>query len=221
VRILVNEIDIIPENLMGMDPVDGWEESFLGQPALTNSGNFTYARCSCGIVGCGSDIVEITRSEETVSWRFPSLDRKSTVFGGARKAVPLVFDRQQYDEAVDQLKTNFDWETVERTAERLIHSLDFSRFLEYGLKFQWATGRTENKVAVSFGLQEGEAKYQILSYAPWNHEVASDAVFIVERMLKEPPSVWSDVVYYFQSQVRPRPKLAGPGWQEHSLNLKK
>jgi hypothetical protein len=182
----------------------------------------TYARCSCGVVGCGSDSVIIARTEDTVSWKHRSEKKKSFLFGGWHKEDrPFVFDRRAYDDAVIRLANDFSWETTERTAERLIRNLDFTRFIDYGLEFQWASGRTENKVALSFGLQENEAKYQIVCYAPWNHEVASDAVSAIEALLKDPPSLWSEVVYHFQSQVRPRPKIAGTGWSEHNPHFKK
>ncbi len=205
VRILVNGIDIIPDKMLGLDPVDGWEESLLGQEALTSPGELIYARCSCGVVGCGSDAVDVTRSESAVTWTFKWTSKKS-----------FTFDARQYDSAIAELKSDFGWETPERTAERLIKNLDFNRFLAQGLELEWVSGRTENKITLSFDLQEGETKYQVLCHARWeNHEAPNEAVSAIEKVLKDAPKNWPDVEYLFQSQVRTRPTLAGPGWREY------
>ena len=210
VRILVNGIDIISNKMMGLDPVDECEQSFFNQPALTGSGELIYARCNCGVVGCGSDLVVVSRDPQTVTWKPKPLP-----------AACFVFDRHQYDDAVNHLMTDFTWETIERTAERLTRDLNFADLSEYGLTFKWASAR-ENKetIAVAFDLdEEGEGKYQVLCYAPWDHQEPRVAAQNMEHILKEPPSLWPNVVYYFQNQYsksRP-PIIAGAGWKAFSF----
>jgi hypothetical protein len=218
VRILINGQDVIPDRMIGLDPWDDGDIScsLLDQEALSTSGELTYARCSCGVVGCGSDSVEVTRSDETVSWRFPSLDRKSTVFGGSHKAAPFVFDRQQYDQAVADLRNDFKWEPMERTAERLVGQLDFSKAAGCGLLFHWASGRmNQDKFGLCFRLGEPQ-KYQVIAYMPWNPRTPEGAVEVTKHLLQQPPTQWPDVVYYNQTPHSTQPpELCGPGWRAH------
>jgi hypothetical protein len=64
------------DGMMGLDPDD-----ILFEPCPLRAGaeshQATVARCSCGVVGCGSIEVEINRSPEHVEWRWGARRRRS------------------------------------------------------------------------------------------------------------------------------------------------
>jgi len=207
VRILINGHDIIPERMIGLDPWDDGDIScsLLDQEALSTSGELTYARCSCGVVGCGSDSVEVLRDGETVKWNSKGTSKKT-----------FVFEARQYDQAVADLRNNFKWEPMERTAERLVGELDFSNLTNFGLFFEWASGRmNQDKFGICFRLGEPQ-KYQIVAYVPWNQRTPEGAVGAAKLLLQQPPTQWPDVVYYNQTPHNTQaPELCGPGWRAH------
>src|SRR4051812_22047287 len=72
VRFVADGVDIIDRHwrgMIGLDPDDILIEPCelrgkVGQPAVT------VARCSCGVIGCGSIEVGIRRSEEYIVWEY-------------------------------------------------------------------------------------------------------------------------------------------------------
>lgn len=201
VRILIDGEDIISkldETMFGIDP----PELFASQ-ALTSAGALIFARCSCGVVGCGDGTVDVVRNQSEVTWRkfcpkIPSINS-------------LSFSRQHYDTAVQVATCNFDWETVERTAERLIAALDFDPLRKYGLVFVWASGRlNKQSISVSFNW---ESQYQVIMSTPWDHGRPESAVEAIRAELVKHPYRWSEVRYTAPVKDMLGSQLCGPGWQ--------
>ncbi|HNQ77643.1 MAG TPA: hypothetical protein PK802_07915 [Candidatus Cloacimonadota bacterium] len=201
VRIIVDGQDLIAcycDDMLGIDPPD-----FFTDRALLEFGKLIFARCSCGVVGCGDAIVHTSRDHITVIW-----DSFSPKIPGIRS---LTFSRQQFDAAVEAARNDHSWETAERTAERFIAELDFTSLNEQGLAFRWASGRLNNtKISVCFYL---DLTYQVIVSAPWNHVAVQEAVSGIQAELGKPPYEWSDVTYYPQKKDVPAPALSGPGWR--------
>ncbi len=201
VRIIVDGRDIIEQidrEMLGIDPPEFFEYS-----TLLGSGELTIARCGCGVIGCGDATVNVMRDKTTVTW-----DHFNPQTGGVDS---LTFSRSQYDSAVADAMNNHDWETTERTAERLIGDIDFSHLQEHGLAFSWASGRIDaQSISISLNLN---SQYQVLVHLPWNHADAESAVKVTIAELAKPPAKWSNVFYYPQQDNRKRPPCAGPGWR--------
>ena len=201
VRVIIDGQDLIAQfgdDMLGIDPPD-----FFADQALLQSGALIFARCDCGVVGCGDGTVQTARSDSSVTWG----DFCPTI----PEITSLIFSRQQFDSAVAAAKNNHDWETTERSAERLIAELDFSYLQDRGLAFCWASGRLDNKkISVCFDL---ESQYQVVAHVPWDHNTPESGVNVIQKELAKPPQEWSDVVYYPQGSVLGQPHLSGPGWQ--------
>lgn len=126
-------LDSIRASDLGLDP-----PQFFKQPGLLKGGEILIGRCSCGVLGCGDQQVEVEITGDQFIW-FLAGDRR------------IEFDRTQYETAIAQNASNTAWESLERTAERLVGSLDFSGRAERGYVFQWASARIKKgKITLSF-----------------------------------------------------------------------
>jgi hypothetical protein len=187
--------------LMGLDPDD-----LLVEPCpLAVDGTprtVTVGRCECGVTGCDSVAVVISREGEVVTW--------SSTDGATR----VRFDARQYSAEVARALGDFSWETQDRTAARLIaRGMDRQALAAMGLRFIWASGRVEpRQMTVSLDL---DGAYQVLVHVPWDagrsaEEVAADVL----AHFRLPPQHWGRVIWYPQRQAIGVPALAGPGWAQ-------
>ncbi|MCE9544804.1 MAG: hypothetical protein K8T25_04695 [Planctomycetia bacterium] len=202
VRVIIDGHDLIArvnKAMLGIDPPE-----FFADRALSQSGDLIFARCNCGVVGCGDGTVRTSRDDSTVTW------------SEVRPAIPgiesFLFSRRQFDAAIHIAKNDFSWETTERRAERLINGLNFTRFNVHGLAYRWASGRLDQaKISVCFILN---SKYQVIVHAPWTHNTVESAIHAIEQELKKAPNEWSDVEIILPPAADfPSPHLRGPGWQ--------
>src|SRR6266446_9016647 len=81
VRFVADGEDIIDrywDGMIGLDPDDILVEHC---PLLSSSSRHraTVARCSCGVIGCGSVEVDIARSANDVVWTWGSVDSPQTL----------------------------------------------------------------------------------------------------------------------------------------------
>lgn len=167
VRILIDGRDILTEidkTMLGIDPVE-----FFPQKALRASGDLLIGRCGCGCVGCCDAFVSVNRLSDVVEFhsRYPWM-RKT------------VFELPAFDQAVTAGASDTSWESIERTAERLVSQLDYSRLAQNGLTFVWASGRiAADKITLSFLRGTTQQLYD----APWDHRDPNDAVTAIREML--------------------------------------
>jgi hypothetical protein len=113
VRPVIDGIDLLrdfAEDSLGIDP-----PQFFRQPALGRKGKLLIGRCSCGDVGCGPVLIDVVVENRRVTWQFDT----EHVYH---------FELQQYLECFERASLNTTWESVERTAERLVSSIDFGEY---------------------------------------------------------------------------------------------
>jgi hypothetical protein len=154
----------LADDSLGMDPPE-----FFRQPALGIGGELLIGRCSCGVVGCGDVQVDVDEVNEIVTWRF-------------RADQAYQFELQQYLESFRSAAASTAWESVGRTAERLVSSIDFGKFVQQGYQLDWASTRiARGRVTLSFSRQGTQRLFEI----GWNDQDAEDAVERVRHWLAD------------------------------------
>ena len=205
VRFFCDEENIIARywnDMMGLDPVD-----ILAAPcpldARIEPHKATVARCSCGVIGCGSIEVTIKRSADQVEWSW----------GEAKSAQALRIVATSYDEELKRALTDTCWETPDRTAARLLaNQVDRQALASHGLTFTWASSRVrKGSFSVSLSLEPGP--YQILIHVPRCGESPEVIAKKCADFLREGPSNWSGVEWFPQQSNLGPPSLTGPSWR--------
>lgn len=128
VRPVIDGVDLLrdlADDTLGIDP-----PQFFRQAALGRNGKLLIGRCSCGDVGCGAFQVDVAVSDRLVTWQFET-ERAYN------------FELKQYLECFERASLNTTWESVGRTAERLVSSIDFGRLSQLGYRFEWASTRVD------------------------------------------------------------------------------
>ncbi len=157
VRPVIDGIDLLrdmADDLLGLDP-----PQLFRQPALSRGGNLVVGRCSCGDAGCGAVRVDVEVADRFVTWQF-----------GTERSYH--FELQQYLECIERASLNTSWESVGRTVERLVSSVDFSRMADLGYRFEWASTRiTRACVNLSFSKDGKQRLFQV----EWDDRRAENA----------------------------------------------
>lgn len=132
-RLIIDGIDWLGSDFMGLDPPQ------LEKELLTHrSGPLMVGRCSCGCEGCCDLLVEVTTSENSVSWT-----RRST---GS-----VTFDASQYRAEIARFIQDKTWEPIGRTVEREVGQVFSGNPTFDDLRFDWASTRIqEGMVHLSF-----------------------------------------------------------------------
>lgn len=141
---------------IGLDPPE-----FFGQPALLLGGAVTFARCSCGDIGCGSRAAEVSFSADTVTWQE----------GQVRLGV---FSLPAYTDAIRNAAQDTSWESTARTAERFVRQLDFSGLTsaEFDFVFEFASARIRSGfITLAFRGRQLQRLFEV----SWNQTEPEDA----------------------------------------------
>lgn len=208
VRIFIDGQDLITildKNSLGRDPVGFLEEKEL----IPSDRPFEciIAKCGCGCIGCSDKTVSITKKQNKIIWNnfSPTIPWE---IGDT-----IEFDADQYQTEVYRALHDHSWETIERTTERKIRTLNFESLTQYHLTMMWASGRLyDDKISVSFWLDNG--LYQVISSCPWNKKNPEHAVTAISEMIHIHPKDWRDVRYLPQQKNLKTPEIAGKGWRK-------
>jgi len=211
VRFVADGVDIIDSHwggMIGLDPDD-----VLVQPCelrgATRPLAVTIARCSCGVIGCGSIEVKIRRSQNHVVWEHAG-DRVPD------QPLRMSFLAESYDAEVERALHDHNWETPDRTAARLLASRVKRDILaESQLTFSWASGRIQAETfTISLILEPGPC--QVLLHVPWSGESPEEIAGTCAELLERLPNTWPHVVWYPQGTDLKPPPFTGPGWRKAS-----
>ena len=105
VRPLVDGVDILKLNgadSLGIDPPE-----FFRQSALLQGGRLLIGRCSCGVMGCDDVYASVVKADGSVTWELSG-------------NLKYKFDPSNYSATIGAAATSTDWESIERTAERIV-----------------------------------------------------------------------------------------------------
>ncbi|MEU8238441.1 hypothetical protein AB0C07_09360 [Actinoplanes missouriensis] len=207
VQVYVNDTEMTSVGAgLGMDPYD------LLIPAnrlLATPGPRTIpiARCGCGVYGCGSTDVTITRDGGLVHWDWSS-------------EVPMSrgvsFATAQYDAEVERVADDHSWETAERTAGRLVLThVDRPALQVHGLTVTWVANDHRDPEQFRVALQLGD-DYQVFLDTPWLDSSPEElAVRVCETLARE-PGRWRASWHAVRPTIPGPPAIARRSWRrEH------
>jgi hypothetical protein len=128
------------------------------------------------------------------------------------------FDRAQYLDEVRRFEMDHSWETLERTAVRLIVPHAFSRLeRERRLRFAFAGNdhRDGRRFRVVFTFDE---RYQVFAVFDWDGRGPEELVNAIGQALTRPPSEWNAEWHGITAEARTQPPpFAGPNWSKYAL----
>lgn len=172
-RVLVDGVDIlksIDPQMIGLDPVE-----FFLQKSLLDSGTLYIGRCSCGVLSCGWIDVNVNRTASSVEWSADYLG-----------ATNYEFDLHEYDRVIERASSDTAWETVDRTAIRLVKQMDFSQAKAVGLTFNNVNADPLNKEVIELWFTREPVPPDTLNvsyHVPWDWTNSDEAVKAVQAML--------------------------------------
>ncbi len=204
VRFFADGDDLIThfwDDMIGLDPDDILVESC---PLRTSSESHraTVARCSCGVIGCGSLEVEVARAGDSVEW----------TWAGTNEPQSLKFLANSYKAEVERVLRDTTWETPDRTAARLLAGRVNREILSLrGLTYSWASGRVR-KMTFTVSLILDPGPYQVLVHLPWNAEPPEEIADTCAKLLADKPASWAQAEWFPQRPDLGPPSLAGSSW---------
>ena len=123
VRPFVDGTDWLGDGHLGLDP-----PKFFRQSALRSTGELIIGRCECGVIACDDRTVLVDRDDNFVYWRTDS--------GG-----DVQFAANEYDTELERAAVDFGWESVGRTAERMVDTAMIGTTTSDGYLFRWSSTR--------------------------------------------------------------------------------
>jgi hypothetical protein len=206
VRVYVNDVEMTSAGAgLGMDPYDVLVPTnrLVAGPEPRR---VPIARCECGVYGCGSTDVTITRDGDLVHWDWLI-------------EVPMSrgvsFMAMQYDDEVARVSADHTWETAERTAGRLVLTdVDRERLSAYGLRPSWVANDYRDHELFRVALQI-DGDYQIFVDTPWRGADPVELARQVCATLARPPHEWHATWHAIQRSLTGPPTIAGPDWHQY------
>jgi hypothetical protein len=192
---------------LGMDPYDlliPVNRLLAATPPIT----VPIARCKCGVYGCGSTDVTITRDGDLVHWDW-SIE------------VPMSrgvsFAALQYDTEVRRVAGDHSWETAERTAGRLVLAcLDGEALLEHGLAVTWVANNHRDPRLFRVALQMA-GDYQIFVDTPWRGRGPEQLADDVCETLARGPGMWRASWHPITPTLTGPPAIARRSWRREQF----
>jgi hypothetical protein len=204
VQVYVNEVEMTSVGAgLGIDPYDVLVPTNR-LVAAAKARTVPIARCACGVYGCGSTDVTITRDGDLVHWDW-SIEvpmNRSVSFAAVR-----------YDAEVARVAADHSWETPERTAGRLVLTdIDRDRLLTYDLRPSWVANDHRDCDLFRVALQI-DGDYQVFVDTPWRGRRPEELAREVCATLARPPREWRATWHAIAPTLTEPPKVAGPFWQ--------
>jgi hypothetical protein len=162
------------------------------------------ARCGCGVYGCGSTDVTITRDGDRVHWDWSI---EVPMSKGAS------FAATEYDVEVTRVAADHSWETPERTAGRLVLTdMDRERLLTYALRPSWVANDHRDQELFRVALQI-DGDYQVFVDTPWRGREPEELAREVCALLTRPPRKWHATWHPIKPTLAKPPTIAGRSWR--------
>ena len=204
VQIWVNDVEMTAAGAgMGMDPYDVLVPSnrFAADDAPQT---IPVARCTCGVYGCGSTDVQISKVPSGIQWEW-------------RIEVPMdrspIFEPAAYEREIERVAQDHSWETPVRTAGRLVLTSIDNEELPAGLRFDWVANNWRRPESFQVCLRNGSS-HQIFIDVDWVNRSPEELSKEVRRLLVDTdPKEWTATWSSIQRSDSP-PTMAGERWTQ-------
>jgi hypothetical protein len=164
--IIIDGNDWLGNDYMGIDP-----PRLFSQKSLLAGGKTIIGRCTCGCEGCDDVVIDIIVSNDNVLWE-------------SNKGYKLEFNKDEYLKEITNKKQDYSWESIERTAERLVDAIFNGVKLSDDSLFDWSSARIK-KCIISLSFIDG-SKQKIVEFS-WNGidpmDAKNKAVIELKRMI--------------------------------------
>jgi len=164
VRLIVDGVDWIGDDHLGLDPPDLVKQFMKG-----HEGRLTIGRCDCGCMGCDDFVVDVRRTPTSVEW-------------SRRGRAPVVFDAEYYDQQVSILVTDHTWEPIGRTVERHLDAMFSGKVTDDGYGYDGSSTRIKPGV---INVSVTKDSHQKLLEFSWDGETVDSALRRGRQFLQE------------------------------------
>lgn len=190
---------------LGMDPYDLLIPTNLLVPG-SSSRSIPIARCTCGVYGCGATDVTITCDGDLVHWDW---SKEKPMNRGVSFPAPA------YEREIARVAADHSWETLVRTAGRLVLThLDRARLPGPDLRVDWVGNDHLDHELFLVALRV-ENDYQVFIRTPWQGRVPEQLAREVCATLTLPPREWDATWRAMKPALTEPPAIAGPSWRRH------
>jgi hypothetical protein len=192
---------------LGMDPYD------LLIPAnrllaASTSRSVPIARCGCGVYGCGSTDVTITREADLVHWDW-------LIEVPMERGVS--FAASQYDAEVERVAGDHSWETAERAAGRLVLThVDREALRSHGMTVTWVANDDRDPGLFRVALQLGD-DYQIFLDTAWHGRSPEELADKACETLARGPGKWRASWHSIKPTSTGPPAIARQSWRQEQV----
>jgi len=165
VRILIDDIDVLGNDYLGIDPV-----FFFDQDSLCHSGELLIRRCTCGSPGCSDVPITVACNETSITWK-------------NKAGMDFLFEKTEYLRSIQNAKEDHAWENMERRVERIAEAVLKNSTLMNGYYFDWASARIKDKkIALSYSSNGLQKLFEIAWDGQTENNVEQNAIqFLKEK----------------------------------------
>lgn len=162
VRPYIDGHDWLGDDHLGLDP-----PKFFRQQSLRSTGDLIVGRCECGVGGCDDRTVVVERDASFVYWRTDS-------------GSDVQFAETEYIVELDRAFNDYTWESVGRTAERLVDAALSGVTNSNGFVFRWSSTRIRPDTLTLCFERNGD---QQLADLPWSGNADGEVISAALRSI--------------------------------------
>ncbi|NRT15830.1 hypothetical protein HNP99_002190 [Flavobacterium sp. 28A] len=168
VRILIDEIDFLGFDYLGIDP-----PTFFDQNNFDKNGELMIGRCTCGCEGCADYPITVKVDENLIIWT-------------SENELKLTFEKEDYLNVINLGRVDFSWEDLNRKVERLTKNILKNSITEKGYKFDWASARIKlNTITLSYSKNGQQKLFEITWDGKSEDEIETKVKLFLNNEIKK------------------------------------
>jgi hypothetical protein len=168
IRILIDEIDFLGNDYLGIDP-----PAFFAQNNFEKNGVLMIGRCTCGSEGCDDFPITVKVEENIIIWT-------------SENGFELIFYKENYLKTINLAKVDYSWEDLNRKVERLTTNILKNSETKNEFIFDWASTRIKLKnITLSYSKKGEQKLFEITWDGKSENDIETKATFFLNNELKK------------------------------------